>query len=144
MYAYFQATLYSLRTCVIHLICSAFYLLVLLSQEHHNTFILPSMGIQATSNDLSDAIMNIPIHTFFHTFVQWSRVYRKMCTFSILLETVKCISKVYERFLTSSLNRNVVRGFVFPKLKGNPGWHWLNLHVLILQDSESLICLLVI
>lgn len=112
---HFQTTLYSLRTCVdtfnMFLVLSA----CTLSPAHHNTPISPPMCIQVTSSDLRPCFMDIPLHTSARVC---SRAYRKMCAVSVLLETLKRISKVCKSFLTSSLNLDVVRGFVFPRLGG--------------------------
>lgn len=141
---HFRTTLYSLRTCFdtfnMFLVLSACTLITCASQYTH-------FANHVHSGYFQWFIAMLYEHPSPHlcVSVQCSRVYRKMCIVSILLETLKWISKVCKSFLTSSLNLDVLRGFVFPPSWGKSQfWHWLSLPVLILHESENLICLLAI
>lgn len=106
---HFQTTLYSLRPCVdtfnVFLLLSACTLITCTSQHTH-----------FHSGYFQWFIAMLYEHPSPHlcVSVQCSRVYRKMGTVSILLETLKWVSEVCKSFLTSSLNLDVVRGFVVP------------------------------
>lgn len=140
---HFQTTLYSLRACVdtfnVFLLLSACTLITCTSQHTH-------FSNHVHSGYFQWFIARLYEHPSPHlrVSVQCSRVYRKMCTVSILLETLKWISEVCKSFLTSSLNLDVVRGFVFPRLGGKVNSDIDCLPVLILHQSENLICLLAV
>lgn len=123
---------------LIHLMCSSFYLLYSITCTSQHTHF--------HSGYFQWFIARLYEHPCPHlrVSVQCSRVYRKMCTVSILLETLKWISEVCKSFLTSSLNLDVVRGFVFPRLGGKVNSDIDCLPVLILHQSENLICLLAV
>lgn len=97
--------------------------------------ISPSVCIQVTSSVLSPQCCHE--HPYPDLPVQWPREYIRPCTFSILLEIVQWISKVFPYILAKPCCRTLTFSQFGQKLMLT----LTNLHFLILHTSENLICL---